>query len=154
MEDGKKIFLVAQKDPLCEEPNEEDLYRVGIIAHIKQVVKLPTGIVRVLVEGERRGELKVFHNRSAFYEGFVESMSPLVADKEMETKALLRLIIHEFMDYAEINPGIKPETAMKVQNMDDPEIITNLIASQLAVDFKEKQNLLELTTFNAKAESI
>lgn len=53
IEEGKKIFLVAQKDPLCEEPSEDDLYRIGIIAHIKQVMKLPTDIVRVLIRGEK-----------------------------------------------------------------------------------------------------
>ena len=154
MEEDKKIFLVAQKDPLHEEPNENDLYRVGIIANIKQVMKLPTGIVRVLVEGKSRGRLKIFYNRETFYEGFIELMASLIVDKKLKTKALLRLIIHEFIDYAEINPGINSETVIKVQNIDNPEIVINLIASQLAIDFKEKQNLLELNTFNSKAENI
>ena len=127
MNNNKKIFMVTQKDTLVEDPTEKDLYKVGVIGEIKQIMKLPTGIVRILVEAKSRGKLKKFTDLETHFEGVVGEMSEVENIDTLEIKALTRLMLHDFNDYVNINLNFSNEVINKIKNIEDPNIAIDLI---------------------------
>lgn len=154
MNNNKKIFMVTQKDTLLEDPTEKDLYKVGVIGEIKQIMKLPTGIVRILVEARSRGELKKFTDLETHFEGVVGEMSEVENINTLEIKALTRLMLHDFNDYVNINLNFSNEVINKVKNIEDPNIAIDLIATNLMINYSEKQKILESSDLKEKLEII
>ncbi len=154
MNNQKKIFLVAQNNTLVEDPSFDDLNKIGVFAEIKQIMKLPTGIVRVLIETSARGVLKKIYQNKTHFEGKVILLEEPLNDQGLEVKALNRLILHDFSDFSDMNVNFSNETILKIKNINNPNTIADLIASNLMVDYTEKQKVLEMDDLKEKLETV
>jgi len=154
MNNQKKIFLVAQNDTLAEDPKFEDLYKIGVFAEIKQIMKLPTGIVRVLIETSSRGQLKKVYQSKTHFEGKVVLIEEPLNDQGLEIRALNRLILHDFSDFADMNINFSNDNIMKIKNVNNPNTVADLIVSNLMVDYTEKQKVLEMNNLKDKLEIV
>lgn len=136
------IFLAAQKKAKTNDPAPEDIYHFGTIAHLMQLVPLPDGTVKVLVEGARRGKVKKFVGNDAFFLVEVEEVvEPL--DKTVELEALVRSVHAVFEAFVKLNKRIPPEMLMQVASIDDPSRLADTIAVQLSLKLTDRQGLLE-----------
>lgn len=150
----QNIFLITQKDPSVEEPGVLDLYKVGTIAKIKQVVKLPKHVLRILVEGLERAELLGFVNDDAFLETEVacyeKSESIPVSDNAKE--AMLRNLKEIFLTFCQENQKISSELATQILEMEDMEKMVDQIAINLPLPYEQRQKLLEAVTLAERYE--
>ena len=143
MEAGKSIVLVAQKTAAKDEPAAEDLYRVGSIANILQMLKLPDGTVKVLVEGTQRAKiLRVLDEKSHFD----ADIDPVPADDNLgnEAEAMRRALINQFDQYVKLNKRIPPETLTSLAGIDDSGRLADTIAAHLPLKLEQKQEILEI----------
>jgi ATP-dependent Lon protease len=147
MEAGKSIVLVAQKSAAKDEPAPEDMYAVGAVANILQMLKLPDGTVKVLVEGSQRAQIDRIIDLKTHYG--VES-SPIPADNEItpETEALRRTLVAQFDQYVKLNKKIPPEILTSLGGIDEPGRLADTIAAHLPLKLEQKQEVLEM--FEAK----
>ncbi len=138
----KEIFLVAQLDPAEDDPDYDDLYTVGVTATIMQLLKLPDGTVRVLVEGKQRASLLRLHNRAADYvEAEVEAMADAVSEGP-ETTALMRSVIEQFEQYSKLNKKMPAETAVQLAEINDAAQLADAVAANINLKVSDKQSLL------------
>ena len=145
MEAGKSILLVAQKSAAKDEPTAEDLYKIGCIAHILQMLKLPDGTVKVLVEGTQRAEvLRVEDQKSLF----VAEVTPIAAggDEGHEVEAMRRAIITQFDQYVKLNKKIPPEILTSLSGIEDAGRLADTIAAHLPLKLEQKQEILEMAS--------
>ena len=141
-EEKAVIFLAAQKKAKTNDPSPEDIYHFGTIAHLMQLVPLPDGTVKVLVEGARRGKVRKFVSNDAFFLVDVEEVAePL--DKTVELEALVRSVHAVFEAFVKLNKRIPPEMLMQVASIDDPSRLADTIAVQLSLKLTDRQGLLE-----------
>lgn len=154
MMDEQKIFLVTQKDIEQEEPGIEDLYKIGIIAEIKQVIKLQNNIVRILVEGKERAELSAFlENPDHLMVEIIRFDESVDDDLPEEAKiAMVRSIQETFGKYATINPKAGKELYRQLNEMTDLEKIMDQLANNLPVHYDEKQKILEAVSLTERYE--
>jgi ATP-dependent Lon protease len=147
MEAGKSIVLVAQKSAAKDEPSPEDMYAVGAVANILQMLKLPDGTVKVLVEGTQRARIDSIIDLKTHYG--VES-TPVPADNEItpETEALRRTLVAQFDQYVKLNKKIPPEILTSLGGIDEPGRLADTIAAHLPLKLEQKQEVLEM--FDAK----
>ena len=139
----KSILLVTQKDSHVDNPNSKDLFKIGVLANVLQMLKLPDGTVKVLVEGVSRVSLKDIKESSEFVSSdYVEF--PDKNTKSDESKALVRAIAEQFDDYVKVNKKISKEVTTSVAQIDDPVKLSNTVAAHLSVKISEKQELLEI----------
>lgn len=143
MERDRIIFLVAQKDAKTDAPKRKDIYEVGTISEILQILKLPDGAIRVLVEGLTRMKIKEYLQDEPYFEITVERINENT-EKTKETEALMRMVMDEFQKYVRMNKKIPPETLMSVSEIDNPGRLADVIAAHLYLKHEEKQYLLEL----------
>ena len=137
----EKVFLVAQRDMNLEHPTTEDLYDVGILAYVKQMVKLPNGTYRVLVEGQQRAIWDDYRERDMYDEVSVTAfVEPTEADSEDE--ALMRTLIHNFEKYSKASKSISEETYKSVLDIKEPGRLADMIASHLPLKISGKQEIL------------
>ena len=141
MASDKKIFLVTQLDPAEDEPDRDALYDIGVTATIMQLLKLPDGTVRVLVEGEQRGRLTDMHFRDKHLIGDIELIEDQAA-KGNEVEALMRSTVEQFDNYAKLNKKISEETPVQLAQIDDPARLSDAIASNIGVKVSDKQAML------------
>ncbi|HOQ16934.1 MAG TPA: endopeptidase La [Defluviitaleaceae bacterium] len=143
---GEPIFLVAQKEAEIEEPDIEDLYTVGTISHIKQILKLPNNAIRVLVEGHERGRIISFKQKDPFFLVYVEKDNKtrkMNTDSDnLNVKALLRLAAETLEDYARINNRISPDTLNSIISMEKPGEMADAIISNIHLKLEIKQQVL------------
>lgn len=141
----RRIVLAAQKDADVQEPSPDDIYTVGTLCEVKQVLKLPEGQLRVLIEGKSRVEIEEIVREEPYYQAVV---SPVQEPEEPLTpqyvEALMRTVRRSFEQYAKLGKKHPEEFVQSIVSIDDPERLLNTIASQLPVDLSEKQALLEL----------
>jgi ATP-dependent Lon protease len=138
----KEIFLVAQLDPAEDDPDYDDLYNVGVTATIMQLLKLPDGTVRVLVEGQQRANLIRLHSRASDY---VDAEIEAIADQPAEgpeTTALMRSVIDQFENYSKLNKKMPAETAVQLAEIEDPAKLADAVAANLNLKVSDKQSLL------------
>jgi ATP-dependent Lon protease len=140
------ILLSSQKDPKINEPTERDIYRVGTLGSIVQILKLPDGTVKVLVEGKKRANIVRFLNHPEFFLVEVEEV-PEAAEKNTEIEALVREVHTTFENYVKLKKKIPPEMVMSVSSIEEPGRLADTIIGHLGVKLEDRQNLLE--TFNA-----
>jgi ATP-dependent Lon protease len=141
MADGKELFLVAQLDPSEDDPDRDALYDLGVIATAMQMLKLPDGTVRVLVEGAKRARLVNLSDSEGHQQAEVE----LVDEEEAEgpeAQALMRSVIDQFDNYAKLNKRLPAETSMQLGEIEDPSILADAVASNLSIKVSDKQALL------------
>ena len=137
----KEIFLVAQLDPAQDDPERDDLYDMGVIATVMQLLKLPDGTVRVLVEGQRRASLATLEGRADHLTATVTLVDE--ADAEgTEVKALMRSVVDQFDNYAKLNKKLPAETAVQLSEIDDASRLSDAVAANLSLKVSDKQALL------------
>lgn len=153
MEAGKSIMLVAQKTAAKDEPTDKDLYEVGCIANILQMLKLPDGTVKVLVEGTQRANiLSVTDDESHFFcEAVPVGPEPT---ESAETEALRRAIVSQFDQYVKLNKKIPPEILTSLSGIDEPGRLADTIAAHLPIKLEQKQKILEMFNVTERLESL
>jgi ATP-dependent Lon protease len=137
----KEIFLVAQLDPAQDDPGRDDLYDLGVIAMVLQLLKLPDGTVRVLVEGKQRASLAELFGRGDFLTATVEQAEEQQATGN-EVTALMRSVIDQFENYSKLNKKLPAETAVQLSEIDDPSRLADAVAANLSLKVSDKQSLL------------
>ncbi|HRC26709.1 MAG TPA: LON peptidase substrate-binding domain-containing protein, partial [Alphaproteobacteria bacterium] len=143
MTEDKQILLVTQKSPAEENPDSADLYTVGTIGTILQLLRLPDGTVKVLVEGGRRVRVTTYTDGSDFIRARTEDLAdPTVPDHEVS--ALSRAVISQFEQYVKLNKKIPPEVIVSVNAIENPSKVADTVASHLVLKIDEKQAILEL----------
>ena len=154
MMDEQKIFLVAQKDVEQENPDIEDLFKIGIIAEVKQVIKLQNNIVRILVEGKERAELSAFLENPDYLLAEIIRFDEEVDDglPEEAKEAMLRSIQETFGKYVVVNPKIGKELQRQLSEITDLEKLMNQLANSLPVHFEEKQKILDAVSMTERYE--
>ncbi len=139
---NKEIFLVAQLDPAEDDPDKDDLYNIGVTASIMQLLKLPDGTVRVLVEGKQRAELRDLIERG---EDYVEATVSLIKEKNAEgpeATALMRSVTEQFENYSKLNKKMPAETAVQLTEIDTPSALADAVAANIQLKVSDKQSLL------------
>lgn len=153
MQNDKQILLMTQKSPSEDEPKPEDLYQVGTIGNILQLLKLPDGTVKVLVEGGARVRVSKYIEEGAYIEAEASVIKkPQIIDDELE--ALSRAVISQFEQYVKLNKKIPPEVLVSINQIDTPAKMADTVASHLTLKIEEKQELLELETVAERLEKI
>jgi ATP-dependent Lon protease len=147
MVDDHLIFLTTQKEISIDEPVEDDLYNMGTVTKVKQMLKLPNGTIRVLVEGLQRGKITSFHDEETYLAVTVEPYEEQDT-KDVEDEALMRTMLNYFEQYIKLSKKISAETYASVADIEEPGRMADIIASHLPLKQKEKQEILE--TFDVK----
>lgn len=144
-ESDKKVFLVAQKDVFIEEPEMKDLYRYGVIAEVRQILKTPEGILRILVEGIQKAKLETLNVGTNYLSADVLPVQYSTRSKidEVEMEAVIRAIKKQFEQYSQLFPRMPKELMIAVMCQDDPYKLFNSIIFNIGLDFYDKQKLLE-----------
>jgi ATP-dependent Lon protease len=137
----KEIFLVAQLDPANDDPGRDDLYDLGVIATVMQLLKLPDGTVRVLVEGQRRATLSELTQDGEHLNATVDEVADVEAAGN-EVQALMRSVVDQFDNYAKLNKKLPAETSMQLADIDDPARLADAVAANISVKVADKQALL------------
>lgn len=149
----KQILLVAQKEATEDNPSEKDIYSVGAVSTILQLLKLPDGTVKVLVEGIRRGQVKNLIQSEPFFLADVEYVEDgQLRDEEAEV--LVRTLMSQFEKYVKLNKKIPPEIVASVASIDDPSRLADTIAAHMSLKIQEKQNVLELISLRERLERL
>jgi ATP-dependent Lon protease len=142
MNKDKRIFLATQKNAGVDNPTEKDICEVGVIGTVLQLLRLPDGTVKALIEGKQRARIHQYRENAEFFE--VElSLLPDVPGKMVEVEALMRAVIDDFTDYADINKSISKELLAKVSAITDPSKLADSVASHFSFKLENKQKLLE-----------
>ena len=151
MDKDKQIFLVAQKDATVDEPEKDDIYRVGTIATVLQLLKLPDGTVKVLVEGTQRANIEEFVDNEDFFVAnaqFIESDSV----NEQEQDIFIRSALSQFEGYVKLNKKIPPEVMTSVSGIDEPARLADTMAAHMPLKVPEKQKVLEISSVTERLE--
>ena len=138
----KKLVLAAQKDATILEPLQDDIYSIGTLSEVKQLLKLPEGQIRVLVEGLQRVEIDYFVDNSNFFEVAVTPQDSIV-DNDLETEALQRSVLDMFEKYVKMSKRIPTEVIASVSSIADPDRFADAVAGQIQAKIEERQPLLE-----------
>lgn len=153
MQEDKQILLVTQKSPSIDDPGSDDLYSVGTVGTILQLLKLPDGTVKVLVEGGQRIRIKKVEEIEGFLKAEIEELKDETQHTE-ELDALARAVMAQFEQYVKLNKKIPPEVIVAVNQIEEPAKMADTIASHLALKIEEKQELLELSNTADRLERI
>jgi len=143
MINNQLIFLVTQKDAKNDSPNADDIYRIGTISKVKQLLKLPGDTIRVLVEGISRAEISEFTQTEPFF--MAEVVEKIYVDDDeskLEIEALKRRVVAAFEEYSKFNNKISPEIVLSVMSIEDPDQLSDIITSNLVLKVEQKQEIL------------
>ncbi|QNB48469.1 endopeptidase La [Thermanaerosceptrum fracticalcis] len=149
----REIFLATQKDAQTDFPGHDDIYAVGSVAEVKQLLKLPGGTIRVLVEGLRRGEIVEYLEDEPFYRVIITEYDEVV-EKNPEIEALMRNLIYLFEQYVKLSKKIAPETVVSIITIEEPSRLADLIATHLTLKITEKQAILEALDVKVRLEKL
>ncbi len=153
MKDDKQILLIAQKNATQDDPSVDDIYRVGTVSTILQLLKLPDGTVKVLVEGGKRAKITGFKETEAYFEAIVEPMPDTGTDrKDLET--LGRSVVTQFEQYIKLNKKIAPEVLVSLNQISEPSKLADTVASHLNLKIPEKQEILEVAKVGDRLEKV
>ena len=153
MEAGKSIVLIAQKSAAKDEPAPEDLYTIGTLANILQMLKLPDGTVKVLVEGSQRAHINQVFDATTH---FTVEATPIAADNEItaEVEAMRRTLVAQFDQYVKLNKKIPPEILTSLSGIDEPGRLADTIAAHLPLKLEQKQEVLEMFPARKRLEHL
>ena len=144
MNNGKQLLLVSQKQAELEEPSIDDLYDVGTIANIIQLLKLPDGTVKVLVEGQQRAKIHQIEDSSEHFQAQVEPLNSTLGNKK-ELQVVHKAALDEFQNYVNLNKKVQPDILSALQQIENLEQVSDTLASHLPVSVAQKQTVLEMT---------
>jgi ATP-dependent Lon protease len=153
MKDDKQILLLTQKNAAQDDPTSADIYSVGTIGTVLQLLKLPDGTVKVLVEGGQRARVQRFAENEAFFQAYAEVITEKVGEQQ-ELEALARTAVSQFEQYIKLNKKIPPEVLVSINQIEDPSKLADTLASHLALKIPEKQELLETETVSERLEKV
>ncbi len=153
MKNDKQIFLVAQKDAADDDPHADDIYTVGTVGTVLQLLKLPDGTVKVLVEGTKRAVIARYLENEDFLEAEAEPLED-VAETGAEEAALARTVVSQFESYVKLNKKIPPEVLVSINQVEDPVKLADTVAAHLSLKIPEKQELLELGSVRERLERV
>ncbi|MDP1700509.1 MAG: endopeptidase La [Aestuariivirga sp.] len=151
MREDKRILLVAQKNPADDDPSIDAIYEVGTLAQVLQLLKLPDGTVKVLVEGTERAKVERFTSHADYFEAEVKLLPNIIAN-EQETEALARTAISQFESYVKLNKKVPQEILATLGQITDLGKLSDTIAAHLAIKITEKQEILEMQSVQARLE--
>jgi len=151
--DDKQILLVTQKDAGLDDPKPEDIYDVGTVGTVLQLLKLPDGTVKVLVEGNKRARITSYTARQEFFEATVDLLEEKPAD-DQELEALSRSVISQFEQYIKLNKKIPPEVLVSINQIEDLGKLADTVAAHLALKIPEKQELLATPSIGGRLERV
>jgi|LWDU01.1.fsa_nt_gi ATP-dependent Lon protease len=154
MKEDKQILLIAQKEAEIDDPLVEDLYEIGTLANILQLLKLPDGTVKVLVEGCERCRFSEIKETGTFYSAEVETLEDSFDLKDKEADVLVRAVINSFDQYVKLNNKIPPEVLSSLAGIDDASRLGDTIAAHMALKLDEKQIILETTEVADRLENL
>src|ERR1700753_2027022 len=153
MKEDKQILLVAQKNASQDDPSVEDIFRIGTVSTILQLLKLPDGTVKVLVEGGRRAKIVRFKETETYFEAVTEPM-PDISGEKKDLEALGRTVVSQFEQYIKLNKKIAPEVLVSLNQIEDPSKLADTVASHLNLKIPEKQDLLEIAKISERLERV
>lgn len=147
------IFLTTQKDTSIEDPTEDDFFEMGTLTQVKQMLKLPNGTFRVLVEGLKRGKIEKFLRTDEYFEVRIQTYENEEV-KDFEEEALMRMILDLFEQYIKMSKKVSAETFASVQDIEEPGRLADIVASYLPLKLKDKQDLLEKVNVKDRMNAI
>ncbi|MBP3862119.1 MAG: endopeptidase La [Pseudomonas sp.] len=153
MTGDKQILLLAQKNPADDDPGEEALYRVGTIATVLQLLKLPDGTVKVLVEGEQRGAVEHFGQADGYLSAEV-SLIDEVAAPDRESEVFVRSLLSQFEQYVQLSKKVPAEVLSSLNSIDEPSRLVDTMAAHMALKIEQKQEILEIIDLQARVEHV
>ncbi|PKP68318.1 MAG: endopeptidase La, partial [Alphaproteobacteria bacterium HGW-Alphaproteobacteria-5] len=153
MQDDKQILLVAQKNAADDNPSSDEIYEVGTVGTVLQLLKLPDNTVKVLVEGVRRARVKKFTPNGEFFEAEIEVVEESGDDGE-QLEGLSRSVVSQFEGYVKLNKKVPPEVLGSIGQIDDPAKLADTIASHINIKIPEKQELLEMSSVVERLERV
>ncbi|MDV6326501.1 endopeptidase La [Idiomarina sp. PL1-037] len=153
MDEDKQVFLAAQKDASVDEPTTEDIYQVGTVATVLQLLKLPDGTVKVLVEGKQRAQLDELQDNEEYFQA---SIHYLAAEElpEKEEEILIRSALNQFEGYVKLNKKIPPEVLTSLSGIEDGDRLADTMAAHMPLKLAEKQTILEITDIRERIEHL
>lgn len=151
--DENIIFLAMQKEMNIDDPKEDDIYSVGTVAKVKQMLKLPNGTLRVLVEGLHRAEVIEFIEEENVVQVSIKTVTEEVED-DLEEKALMRTLLEHFEQYIKVSKKVSNETFATVADVEEPGRLADLIASHLPIKTKQKQEILEIVSVKERLQTL
>ncbi|WP_282168389.1 endopeptidase La [Ruegeria atlantica] len=153
MQDDKQILLSSQIDPSDDDPTEDGIYRSGVLANVLQLLKLPDGTVKVLVEGQARVMITEFLENEEFFEARAEYLTEIPGDVTT-TEALQRTVADEFERYAKVRKNIPEEALTAVGESTEPAKLADLVSGHLGIEVEQKQDLLETLSVSERLEKV
>ncbi|MCH4869746.1 endopeptidase La [Pseudomonas sp. TMW22089] len=153
MTGDKQILLLAQKNPADDDPGEDALYRVGTIGTVLQLLKLPDGTVKVLVEGEQRGAVERFGQAEGYLSAEV-SLIDEVAAPERESEVFVRSLISQFEQYVQLGKKVPAEVLSSLNSIDEPSRLVDTMAAHMALKIEQKQEILEIIDLQTRVEHV
>jgi ATP-dependent Lon protease len=153
MVDDNKILLATQEEVQIEEPSAAQIYNVGTVARVKQMLKLPNGTIRVLVEGLQRAKIDTYLREDDYFQVAITYLEePKTSENEVE--ALMRAVLTHFEQYIKLSKKVSPETFTSVSDIDEPGRLADVIASHLPLKMKDKQVILETINVQERLEML
>lgn len=153
MDNGKQILLVAQKSAAKDEPSQEDLYEIGTVSSILQLLKLPDGTVKVLVEGNKRARIINYLGQEEYFTAQIKELDDEVVD-ERESEVLVRTLTTQFDQYVKLNKKIPPEILTSLSSIEEAERMVDTIAAHMSLKLEEKQKILEVVDLRDRVEHL
>jgi len=153
MRGGKQILLATQKNSVDDDPAPEAIYAVGVVANVLQLLKLPDGTVKVLVEGKARARIDGFTDCADYFEARYSDL-PDELEEPGEVEALSRAVVEHFENYVKLNKKVPPEALSAIPNITDPSVLADSVAAHLAVKIADKQGLLDTLSVARRLERV
>src|SRR6202047_708899 len=153
MKDDKQILLVTQKNAAQDDPSTADIFTVGTVGTVLQLLKLPDGTVKVLVEGRHRARIERFADNEQFFQAFADTIGEK-AGVQQETEALARTVVSQFEQYIKLNKKIPPEVLVSINQIEEPGKLADTVASHLTLKIPENQELLETEAVAERLEKV
>lgn len=154
MLNGQKIFLVTQKEAKIEDPQEEDISKIGTLCNIKQILKLPGDTVRVLVEGEKRAVIKDIVQRDPFFKAEIHILEEEECTEDSKCEALMRTVRKSFEEYIKLSGNIPAEVILSLEDIESPGRLSDVISSYIILRQSKKQELLEAINVAKRLEKL
>jgi ATP-dependent Lon protease len=154
MQEDKKILLVAQKNAEIDDPDIEDIHEIGTLSTILQLLKLPDGTVKVLVEGAERVRITRYENTDAFFTANIVPMAPEAKEDEKELEVLTRSLLAIFDQYVKLNKKVPPEILTSLSGIDEAGRLADTIAAHMSLKLDEKQKILEIESAKIRIERL
>ncbi len=153
MTGDKQILLLAQKNPADDDPGEDALYRVGTIATVLQLLKLPDGTVKVLVEGDQRGAVEYFGQADGYLSAEISLIDEVPAP-ERESEVFVRSLLSQFEQYVQLGKKVPAEVLSSLNSIDEPSRLVDTMAAHMALKIEQKQEILEIIDLQARVEHV